>query len=124
KPDCLIKQSGFPKSQLYQIRGLLERGKRTAILNYRYFRVRLAADKRALIETHFEQAWCNAGTNDGNIAPWLTAHRDHDSDKTTYETIWRELVDLEPFIQGEEEVADAITAPAATAQDQLKGRAS
>ena len=36
-----LKASEFPRSQLYQIRGLLEQGKNTAMLNYRYFRVRL-----------------------------------------------------------------------------------
>lgn len=120
-----IKQSGFPKSQLYQIRSLLERGKRTAMLNYRYFRVRLAADKRALIETHFERAWCNAMTNGGNLAPWLTVKAKSDemnptkkAEKTTYETIWRELVELEPFIEIDGEVmgAHALAAQAPATQ--------
>ena len=112
-----LKQSSFPKSQLYQIRSLLERGKRTAILNYRYFRVRLAADKRTLIETHFEQAWCNAGTNDGNLAPWLTAKTDSTTTSpTVYETIWRELVELEPFIETDKEAAKDKAEQTAAAQ--------
>ncbi|MEM8806718.1 MAG: type III-B CRISPR-associated protein Cas10/Cmr2 [Cyanobacteria bacterium P01_G01_bin.38] len=128
-----LKRSGFPKSQLYQIRDLLERGKRTAILNYRYFRVRLAAEKRALLEDHFEQAWCNASTNGGNIAPWLTANRErtqgndskdgptHEKElPTIYETIWRELVELEPFIEVTDDEADDL--PVLTAQSQ--GRSS
>ncbi len=110
-----LKQSSFPKSQLYQIRSLLERGKRTAILNYRYFRVRLAADKRALIETHFEQAWCNASTNGGNLAPWLTAKTDATANSpTVYETIWRELVELEPFIRADGEATEAAAAQTTT----------
>ena len=101
-----VKQSQFPKSQLYQIRSLLERGKRTAMLNYRYFRVRLDTTSRNLLESKFEQAWCNAETNDGNLAPWQTTLKINgdkaENRKTTYETIWRELVELEPFIEVEE----------------------
>ncbi|MDX2240624.1 MAG: type III-B CRISPR-associated protein Cas10/Cmr2 [Leptolyngbyaceae cyanobacterium bins.302] len=91
-----LKKAKFPRSQLYQIRSLLERGKRTAILNYRYFRVRLDKDKQVLLQTDFENAWCEAETNNGNLAPWLTANRGED--KTIYETLWRELVELYPFI--------------------------
>lgn len=114
----------FPKSQLYQIRSLLERSKQTAILNYRYFRVRLS-DKIAqgLLKAQFEDSWCSALTNDGNLAPWLTDRITMYKNlmlllvfeafseeqwklqcklllflkKNEYETIWRELVDLYPF---------------------------
>ncbi|MFB2918445.1 type III-B CRISPR-associated protein Cas10/Cmr2 [Aerosakkonema funiforme] len=120
-----IKQSGFPRSQLYQIRSLLERGKNTAILNYRYFRVRLGSKEQQLLKENFEDAWCQAATNDGYLAPWLfekagifrkvvlmfslkllpTSQVQLQSvilnllKKSTYETIWRELVDLYPFIE-------------------------
>ncbi|HEY9872607.1 MAG TPA: type III-B CRISPR-associated protein Cas10/Cmr2 [Candidatus Obscuribacterales bacterium] len=106
-----LKESGFPRSQLYQIRSLLEQGKHTAILNYRYFRVRLQADKQKLLETNFEQAWCEAKTNNGNVAPWMYIEPDKEPDqqqspeKAIYETIWRELVDLYPFIEASETVA-------------------
>ncbi len=93
-----IKDTKFPRSQLYQIRSLLERGKRTAILNYRYFRVRLGKKEQMLLENMFEAAWCKAETNSGNLAPWLTADTSQ-ANKTVYETIWRELVELYPFIQ-------------------------
>jgi len=75
----------------------LEQGKNTAILNYRYFRVRLPSGKqKPLLET-FEQGWCQPHDpdNKGNLAPWMTLHK---NSCTTYETIWRELVDLYPFI--------------------------
>ncbi|NER94330.1 MAG: type III-B CRISPR-associated protein Cas10/Cmr2 [Symploca sp. SIO1B1] len=91
-----LKESEFPRSQLYQIRSLLERGKHTAILNYRYFRVRLKADQQKLLKDYFEQAWCDAKTNKGNLAPWMSLLKEDET--TTYETIWRELVDLYPFI--------------------------
>ncbi|MGP1387813.1 MAG: type III-B CRISPR-associated protein Cas10/Cmr2 [Thainema sp.] len=108
-----VKASGFPRSQLYQIRTLLEQGKRTAILNYRYFRVRLKRDKdpqkdpQQLLIDYFENAWCKAKTNDGNLAPWMTLDDSKDNasvevakeKKTIYETLWRELVDLYPFIE-------------------------
>jgi CRISPR-associated protein Cmr2 len=91
-----VKRAKFPRSQLYQIRSLLERGRRTAILNYRYFRVRLSqVEQRPLIED-FEEAWCEAATNNGNLAPWLPPIRI--SNRTIYETLWRELVELYPFI--------------------------
>ncbi|MCC5634617.1 type III-B CRISPR-associated protein Cas10/Cmr2 [Nostoc sp. CHAB 5844] len=99
-----LKEVDFPRSQLYQIRSLLERGKQTAILNYRYFRVRLS-DKKAqeLLKVQFEEAWCKPKDpqNNGNLAPWMSLKEDsgnNDKSKTTYETIWRELVDLYPFI--------------------------
>jgi len=101
-----FKDSHFPRSQLYQIRSLLERGKRTAILNYRYFRVRLQDDNaKQLLEEQFEQPWCEAKTNKGNIAPWMSVEDKNDVEKADskaiYETIWRDIVDLYPFIPEE-----------------------
>ena len=93
-----LKKSDFPKSQLYQIRSLLEQGKQTAILNYLYFRSRLKKGKAELQEK-FEKAWCKPkdDNNKGNLAPW-TSLKEPD-DPTIYETIWRELVDLYDFIE-------------------------
>lgn len=88
-----LKEAKFPRSQLYQIRSFLERGKRTAILNYNYFRVRL--EQKAELEKEFDRAWCEAKTNPGNIAPWMYVSS---ADQPTYETIWCELVDLYPFV--------------------------
>ncbi|MFB2772282.1 type III-B CRISPR-associated protein Cas10/Cmr2 [Pelatocladus sp. BLCC-F211] len=119
-----LKDVEFPKSQLYQIRSLLERSKQTAILNYRYFRVRLQHGQNEL-QDKFERAWCEALSNSGNLAPWMTNRRtiyknlmlllffetfSHEQlklqytvlsllKKSDYETIWRELVDLYPFIK-------------------------
>lgn len=92
-----LKKAEFPKSQLYQIRNFLEQGKQTTILNYRYFRTRLKQGKQEL-RTEFEEAWCNAKTNEGNIAPWM-----YDLEEKVYETIWRELVDIYDFIESEED---------------------
>ncbi|MGV0104636.1 type III-B CRISPR-associated protein Cas10/Cmr2 [Nostoc sp. DSM 114160] len=83
-----LQKTEFPKSQLYQIRSFLERGKRTASLNYYYFRHRLKKGQDAL-KADFEDKWCPAKTNKGNIAPWM-----YDLKEETYETIWREMVDL------------------------------
>ncbi|MEA5539339.1 type III-B CRISPR-associated protein Cas10/Cmr2 [Limnoraphis robusta Tam1] len=96
-----FKNVDFPRSQLYQIRSLLERGKRTAILNYRYFRVRLTQGK-GTIKQDFEDVWCSAKTNEGNIAPWMYEEGKRDPDKNEesyYETIWRDLVDLFAFTE-------------------------
>ncbi len=102
KTAQVLKDSGFPRSQLYQIRSLLERGKQTAMLNYRYFRVRLTNEsaKNNLKQT-FELGWCEAATNKGNLAPWMFKEppTNKSENRSTYETIWRELVDLYPFIQ-------------------------
>ena len=87
-----LKAAEFPKSQLYQLRSLLDRGKRSAMLNYRYFRVRLKQGQSALMDA-FEQGWCNAHTNNGNLAPWM-----YDEENSAYETILRDLVDLYDFI--------------------------
>lgn len=97
-----LKEADFPRSQLYQIRSLLEQGKHTAILNYRYFRVRLAEDKQSLLQNEFENAWCQPKNpnNSGNLAPWMSLLS---AGGTTYETIWRELVDLYPFTETTQE---------------------
>ena len=90
-----LKKAEFPKSQLYQIRSFLERGKQTTILNYRYFRTRLKQGKAELKE-EFEDAWCKPKDkeNTGNLAPWM-----FDLEDKVYETIWRELVDIYDFIE-------------------------
>ena len=105
-----LKKSGFPKSQLYQLRDLLSRGKRTAILNYLYFCARLSKDNRKSIRAAFDDAWCKARTNNGYIAPWLTTRElEKKENATVYETIWRDIVELEPFIEekSEDEVLDS-----------------
>lgn len=96
-----LKESEFPKSQLYQIRGFLEQGKRTAILNYRYFRTRLNNGKGQTLEEGFEEPWCGAKNNPGNLAPWMTSS--DQEGKTIYTTIWRDLVDLLPFFEASQE---------------------
>jgi len=96
KTIAALKESEFPRSQLYQIRSFLEQGKRTAILNYLYFRSRLKPEQQALLKKQFDDAWCQAKTNNGNIVPWM-----FDTTDKVYETIWREMVDLYPFINGE-----------------------
>ncbi|MEA5573539.1 type III-B CRISPR-associated protein Cas10/Cmr2 [Calothrix sp. UHCC 0171] len=92
----------FPKSQLYQIRDFLAKGRRTASLNYCYFRYRLKQGQTQLRED-FEKAWCDAKTNEGNIAPWMYENR---FGEKYYETIWREMVDLYEFIKTKEEDND------------------
>jgi CRISPR-associated protein Cmr2 len=91
----VLKKAEFPKSQLYQIRSFLERGKQTTILNYRYFRTRLKQGK-AELKAEFEDAWCKPKKpeNSGNLAPWM-----FDLKEGVYETIWRELVDIYDFIE-------------------------
>jgi CRISPR-associated protein Cmr2 len=122
-----LKNARFPKSQLYQIRSLLEQGKRTAILNYRYFRVRLQQGQGEL-EKKFEESWCSALSNNGNLAPWipdrncvfknlmlllfLEASPQEEFQlhywilsrlrKPIYETIWHDLVNLYPFVEDNE----------------------
>ncbi|MBD2491463.1 type III-B CRISPR-associated protein Cas10/Cmr2 [Aulosira sp. FACHB-615] len=105
-----FKKAEFPRSQLYQIRSLLERGKRTAILNYRYFRIRLTNEvAKQELKDNFELAWCQPkdSSNHGNLSPWMSLQESNSQDakeaKMTYETIWRELVDLYPFIAEETE---------------------
>ncbi|BAY60440.1 Crm2 family CRISPR-associated protein [Calothrix brevissima NIES-22] len=105
-----LKEAKFPKSQLYQIRSLLERGKQTAILNYRYFRVRLKQGKPNLQE-YFEEAWCQPkdAKNNGNLAPWMYDDGSLENDKSDYplfETIWRDVVDLYDFIAASDDDSD------------------
>ena len=70
------------------------------------------------LRIHFEEAWCKPKdeNNKGNLAPWMSLkEKDEEQEeqekqqegsnkkkKTTYETIWREIVDIYPFIQDEE----------------------
>ncbi|MBD2690913.1 type III-B CRISPR-associated protein Cas10/Cmr2 [Anabaena catenula] len=104
KSISALKKAKFPKSQLYQIRSLLERGKHTAILNYRYFRVRLKQGQKEL-KTNFEDVWClpKDDTNKGNLAPWM-----YDKEEKTYETIWRDMVDIYEFVKSSEDEESAI----------------
>jgi CRISPR-associated protein Cmr2 len=106
-----LKKSKFPRNQLYQIRSFLEQGKQTAILNYRYFQARLSGNSAPELRTAFDDIWCKARSNDGNIAPWMSHLVTEPPDATalassstanpkpaaTYETIWWDLVDLYPF---------------------------
>ena len=96
-----LKKADFPRSQLYQIRALLERGKRTAMLNYHYFRSRLKPEDAKLLKEHFEEAWCKPKEEDnyGSLAPWMSL-KEAGKD-TIYETIWREIIDHYPFIEVE-----------------------
>ncbi|PSF37380.1 type III-B CRISPR-associated protein Cas10/Cmr2 [Aphanothece hegewaldii CCALA 016] len=104
-----LKNTDFPKSQLYQIRSLLEKGKHISILNYRYFRSKLQESKSELIQKSFEDPWCKAKTNEGNIAPWMYELKDH-----IYETIWREIVDIYDFIE--------VSSPNSTPEQQLTAK--
>ncbi|MBD2384742.1 type III-B CRISPR-associated protein Cas10/Cmr2 [Cylindrospermum sp. FACHB-282] len=88
-----LQKAEFPKSQLYQVRSYLKLGRRTASLNYYYFRHRLKKGQDAL-KADFEDKWCTAKTNKGNIAPWMYNFKEDEDDETKYETIWREMVDL------------------------------
>ncbi|MBN3895678.1 MAG: type III-B CRISPR-associated protein Cas10/Cmr2 [Nostoc sp. NOS(2021)] len=119
----VLQKAKFPKSQLYQIRNLLERGKQTAILNYRYFRVRLKQGKPEL-QTEFEEAWCQPkdSKNRGNLAPWMYDDGALENDKSDYplfETIWRDVVDLYDFIASPDDDIDAIEAQMATTEGDL-----
>jgi CRISPR-associated protein Cmr2 len=109
-----LKDVEFPRSQLYQIRSLLERGKQTAILNYRYFRVRLSnKEAQELLKQKFEDAWCKPKdtANNGNLAPWMSLKeaKEETEEKVTYETIWREIVDLYPFIEKSQDKSNYAT---------------
>ncbi|BAZ88168.1 Crm2 family CRISPR-associated protein [Dolichospermum compactum NIES-806] len=92
-----LQKAEFPKSQLYQIRSFLAQGRRTASLNYYYFRHRL--NKGHLLKENFEDLWCPAKTNNGNIAPWMCDIKEDSKEESKYETIWRELVDLFGLIE-------------------------
>ena len=102
---------------------MLERGKQTAILNYRYFRVRLNnKEAQNSLKTQFEEAWClpKDKNNAGNLAPWMSlkeAKEESQDEKASnqateidnkfnYETIWRDLVDLYPFFEKQQQKSD------------------
>jgi len=108
-----LKESGFPRSQLYQMRSFLEKGKRTATLNYLYFRTRLGSKGKPLMEA-FEQTWCKAKTNDGHLPPWMYVEPNGTSQTpmqtSMYETIWRDLVDLYAFVkEGQQQGSPAVS---------------
>jgi len=101
----ILKSSNFPRSQLYQLRSLLENGKQTAIINYRYFRVRIK-DGQSELKEHFEEAWCKPKTNNGSLAPWMSTEQKDTKNRTIYETIWRDLVDIYDFVEDSEIVSE------------------
>jgi CRISPR-associated protein Cmr2 len=103
-----LKTTKFPRSQLYQVRSLLERGKQTAILNYRYFRLRLTnQEAQSQLESIFEKGWCQPKDpkNPGNLAPWMSYEEKDPTapggKRMAYETLWRELVDIYDFVSEE-----------------------
>ena len=117
-----LKKTGFPISQLYKLRDFLEQGKRTAMLNYRYFRVQLGTKGEQLKDV-FEDVWCQAKTNGGNLAPWMSL-QNGSSSGTTYETIWRELVDLIPFVDDEEQTLRGSPSKSAAKKQKTKAKQS
>lgn len=84
--------------------------------------------QQKLLKEKFEEAWCEAKTNKGNLAPWMSLKEEkkeeynqkktnEEEEKVTYETIWRELVDLYPFIDESEE--ETVTKSAKAIEDKV-----
>jgi CRISPR-associated protein Cmr2 len=71
-------------------------------------------DAQKLLKDEFEDAWCKPKeeNNGGNLAPWMSLKekKEEAKDKVTYETIWRELVDLYPFLETSQDKSNPATA--------------
>jgi len=93
----VLRDSGFPRTQLYAVRDLLAHGPAAASVDYLYYRTRLEGGQRRLLEAHFEEAW--RGPAPGAAAapvapPWRRPlpRGDHEPAEAAVETILPDLL--------------------------------
>ena len=93
-----LKESDFPRSQLYQLRQSLGLGRQTSTLDYLYFRSRLRNGKGKLLQQELEHSW--QGTTDitNGLGPWYAMPQRNETDKTRYETLLFDLIEAYDFI--------------------------
>jgi len=94
----LLKQSGFPRNQLYRLRDTLRRSKVGSTLDYLYFLSR--NDGVIAARKEIEDRWTPPGKL--TTHPWRTQLEN----QRHWETIWPDLIELYDFVPLEEKNAN------------------
>ena len=95
-----LKDSDFPRSQLYQLRQSLGAGRNASTLEYLYFRSRLGDDGK-LLQQELEGNWQGVSDNNNDLGPWYTMLQKGKKGETcyeTYETLLLDLIEVYDFI--------------------------
>ena len=95
-----LKESDFPRSQLYQLRQSLGLGRQTSTLDYLYFRSRLRDGKGKLLQQELERNWQGASDITNGLGAWYAMLQKNETDKIRYETLLVDLIEAYDFISG------------------------
>ena len=90
-----LKESDFPRSQLYQLQQSFKLGRQTSTLEYLYFRSRLKSANEATLQNELEQNWQGDPDIMSGPGPWYAAD---EKDMTHYETLLLDLIEAYEFI--------------------------
>ena len=89
-----LKDSEFPRSQLYQLRQSLDLGRQTSTLDYLYFRSRLGDGKGRTLKQELESNWQGASNIVNGLGPWYQMS----TNQKRYETLLLDLIESYEFI--------------------------
>ena len=95
-----LKASGFPRSQLYQLRQSLKLGRQTSTLEYLYFRSRLESANEKTLRDELEQNWQGDPDVMNSLGPWYATLQQEKKDEKYYETLLLDLIEAYEFISG------------------------
>ena len=95
-----LKESEFPRSQLYQLRQSLKLGRQTSTLEYLYFRSRLESDNEKILRDELEQNWQGGPDVMNGPGPWYAMLQKNKKDEKSYETLLLDLIEAYEFISG------------------------
>lgn len=97
---CKLKEVDFPKSQLYRLRRIIEKGFLSSITNYRYFRTRLREDYEKSLRKEFDEKWVGTKSYEWltNVGLWMK----RDDNDREFETIIGDLLEIYDFVNKEE----------------------
>ena len=95
-----LKESDFPRSQLYQLRQSLKLGRQTSTLEYLYFRSRLESHNEKILRDQLEQNWQGDPDVMNSPGPWYATLQQEKKDEKSYETLLLDLIEAYEFISG------------------------
>jgi len=82
-----LKQSRFPRSQLYALRNALSRGRLASTVDYLYFSQRLGKTNRQQLRQVLDDRWCR-----GQVAPWRKMAQE------SWETVLFDILEIYDFV--------------------------
>ncbi len=96
----VLKESDFPRSQLYQLRQSLKLGRQTSTLEYLYFRSRLESGNEKILRDELEQNWQGGPDVMNSPGPWYAMLQKNKKNEKSYETLLLDLIEAYEFISG------------------------